>query len=304
MRLQILAPVLLSGLVLVGGSKLAGAASYDCAKAGTYQEHEICGDPALSKLDEQVSAFYKSAMTVVSDQAKLKSDQRAWLKSRNNCQDAPCIKASQQSRLSELVKITSATEAGSVQPSPGENIQLMPAAGSTQSQAPSPQPIVSKPILEEPASKQMAVVPSKVVAGEIKPTPASVEPEEYWPIAPTIIPGIKPPRKKESNERNDGLANPFLLDGLWGCTSSDYGTLSKRRYFGSYYETWAWDGSNHYVGKYKLSEGNVRQDTYTYSKTDKSKRWNTTSVIGMPSNRDLIERSTTTGLTLCVFEDE
>jgi uncharacterized protein len=40
------------------------AASFDCAKAGTPTEKAICKDPAVSKLDDQVAAAFKTAQTL------------------------------------------------------------------------------------------------------------------------------------------------------------------------------------------------------------------------------------------------
>jgi uncharacterized protein len=41
---------------------LSCAASFDCAKASSATEKMICGDEAISKLDEQLASSYKLAL--------------------------------------------------------------------------------------------------------------------------------------------------------------------------------------------------------------------------------------------------
>ena len=78
------------------------AASFDCAKAGTKIEKLICSDAQLSKLDEELNAAYKTAL-----QEKMKTDairqaQKQWMKERNACSDAACVKRAYEARLVEL----------------------------------------------------------------------------------------------------------------------------------------------------------------------------------------------------------
>jgi uncharacterized protein len=51
----------LTALFCLAAPIAAEAASFDCAKAGTPTEKAICKDPAVSKLDEQVAAAFKTA---------------------------------------------------------------------------------------------------------------------------------------------------------------------------------------------------------------------------------------------------
>ncbi|MEC4590849.1 MULTISPECIES: lysozyme inhibitor LprI family protein [Nitrospirillum] len=69
----------------------ARAASFDCHKATTANEKAICANPALSKLDEKLSATYKSAMAKLpaEGQRDLKREQLAWLKRLGPHCDAP-----------------------------------------------------------------------------------------------------------------------------------------------------------------------------------------------------------------------
>lgn len=79
------------------------AASFDCEKAAMKVEHLICDNPDISKLDEDLSKAYSSALEKSKDKQTTIKEQRQWLKEKRNiCPDADCLKASYASRLSEL----------------------------------------------------------------------------------------------------------------------------------------------------------------------------------------------------------
>lgn len=80
----------------------AQAASFDCGKAGTKLEKLICGDAELSKLDEELNAAYKAALQDQTQAEAIKQAQKQWLKKRNDCSDADCVKAAYQIRISKL----------------------------------------------------------------------------------------------------------------------------------------------------------------------------------------------------------
>jgi len=80
----------------------AQAASFDCAKAGTQVEKLICGDPEISKFDEELSAAYKTALQDKSQADAIKQAQKQWMKERNGCADADCLEISYRSRIDEL----------------------------------------------------------------------------------------------------------------------------------------------------------------------------------------------------------
>jgi len=88
------------------------AANFDCAKAGTRIEKMICADAELSKLDEELSAAYK---TVLQDKTKakaVKQAQKQWMKERNGCVDGACVKRIYEARLLSItVTHTSSDEA-------------------------------------------------------------------------------------------------------------------------------------------------------------------------------------------------
>lgn len=83
------------------------AAGFDCAKAGTPTEKAICKDPAVSKLDEQVTSAFKAAQGLWPAgnwSAYIRNEQRQWLKDRDAiCKaDAACLKQDYTRRLSFL----------------------------------------------------------------------------------------------------------------------------------------------------------------------------------------------------------
>jgi uncharacterized protein YecT (DUF1311 family) len=88
------------GWLVLGGA--AQAASFDCAKAGTKVEKLICGDSELSKLDEELNAAYKTALQDASQADTLKKAQQQWLKKRNGCANAGCVKRAYEMRLQNL----------------------------------------------------------------------------------------------------------------------------------------------------------------------------------------------------------
>jgi uncharacterized protein len=79
------------------------ASSFDCASAASKTEKAICADPDLSRLDEQLAVRWRSTLTKALDPRALKTDQRGWLKQRNQCDDlAPCLHRQYLMRLTAL----------------------------------------------------------------------------------------------------------------------------------------------------------------------------------------------------------
>jgi uncharacterized protein len=84
-------------------SPLSQAASFDCAKAATAIEKQICADAAVSKLDEQLAEVYKNALSISLDKDTLKLSQRNWLKSmRSDCPSVKCLATVYTERLQAL----------------------------------------------------------------------------------------------------------------------------------------------------------------------------------------------------------
>ena len=90
-------------LMAITGS--AGAASFDCMKATTLVEKEICSSEMLSKLDDALAENYNGALsTNIGDGAlkHLKTTHRQWLKERNSCKTAACIEEKYRKRIDAL----------------------------------------------------------------------------------------------------------------------------------------------------------------------------------------------------------
>lgn len=103
-------PALLA-LGLLALPSIAAAAGFPCSKATTPTEKAICADPALSALDERLSASYRAALERLSGAspeegaagAAVKADQRAWLRDRDSCgADAACLRRAYEGRAAVL----------------------------------------------------------------------------------------------------------------------------------------------------------------------------------------------------------
>ncbi len=83
--------------------------SFDCRKATTAVEQMVCGDAALSRLDEQMARAFIEARTRV-EATTIR--QAAWLKDvRNRCTNVDCLNAAYERRITELGSMGRATPA-------------------------------------------------------------------------------------------------------------------------------------------------------------------------------------------------
>lgn len=89
------------------------AASFDCSKASNLVETAICSNSELSSLDDSMASLYKQALQQSSSATQLKDRQRAWLKQRNTCKTAECLKEAYRVRLAELKSPATSTPARS-----------------------------------------------------------------------------------------------------------------------------------------------------------------------------------------------
>lgn len=80
----------------------AHAASFDCAKASTKVESIICNIPDISALDEDLAKSYKAALLDQSKAGEIKQTQKQWLKERNACVDAGCVREMYRIRTGQL----------------------------------------------------------------------------------------------------------------------------------------------------------------------------------------------------------
>ncbi len=66
---------------------VAQGPSFDCSKAKGQVQTLICSDAGLAALDRQLDGVYKAAMAKAKDKmpAQLRSEQRGWIKGRDEC---------------------------------------------------------------------------------------------------------------------------------------------------------------------------------------------------------------------------
>ncbi|MFK3971797.1 lysozyme inhibitor LprI family protein [Pseudomonas sp. NPDC087358] len=88
------------GLLLV--SAAVPAASFDCTKATTFAEKEICRDGYLSGMDKILSDEYKKAMNDAEDKPALKASQLEWIQTRDACTVQKCVDRAMSERIALL----------------------------------------------------------------------------------------------------------------------------------------------------------------------------------------------------------
>ena len=95
-------------LVAILSISSANAASFDCKKASSYTEKEICADVSLGSLDESLAAKYKYALTL--GQEVIKNEQREWLKTLRTCNSPNCIRSAYSNRIRSLDEFIAMSE--------------------------------------------------------------------------------------------------------------------------------------------------------------------------------------------------
>jgi len=92
------------------------AASFDCTKAQSSTERMICGDPQLSKMDEDLGALYVRAKALAPDPVAFKKQTNLeWRYREKNCTDQQCLIDWYQRRTAQLAAVISASQANSTQ---------------------------------------------------------------------------------------------------------------------------------------------------------------------------------------------
>lgn len=122
---NILHPILLAVLVASIAPFVAQAASFDCSKAATTIEKQICADPELSSLDDQISVEYKKVYEISQVKEESLRNQRVWLKSRDACQDKACLKNSYEKRLLNLRTTYHSFSMMTATPPPGKSLYVL-----------------------------------------------------------------------------------------------------------------------------------------------------------------------------------
>jgi len=79
----------LSLLVLSTNQREAAAAGFDCKRAKSLVEKQICGVPELSKRDGEVAALYARTLVLLARDGAtaLREEQRGWLREREECEE-------------------------------------------------------------------------------------------------------------------------------------------------------------------------------------------------------------------------
>ena len=74
-------------VVLAGRHAAAAPPSFDCTKAQSCAEKQICGDDKLSALDAWLSPLFNQVVqrSAAKDADALKAQRKAWFKARNDC---------------------------------------------------------------------------------------------------------------------------------------------------------------------------------------------------------------------------
>jgi uncharacterized protein YecT (DUF1311 family) len=91
-----------------GETRTALMRSLDCSKLISVQAQLICGDAELARADKELAGIYEQKMKVSANKARLRTDQRDWLRnSRNQCSDKPCLLRSYRLRIDELKQMRS-----------------------------------------------------------------------------------------------------------------------------------------------------------------------------------------------------
>jgi uncharacterized protein YecT (DUF1311 family) len=83
------AAVLAVSAVLTLSFTAMAAPSFDCRRAASNVEKEICGIAEFGDLDRDIAATYAQALAALNpaDADALRAEQRAWLKDRDDCGD-------------------------------------------------------------------------------------------------------------------------------------------------------------------------------------------------------------------------
>lgn len=108
--------------------------SFDCRKASSWSEREVCGNAILAEMDAIMASFFRSKKAQIdSAQADvLTRDQKQWLRDRDNCHFSPaasqCLIDIYKKRISELA--ASRQIATPAEQAPVPVVDTRPATGS------------------------------------------------------------------------------------------------------------------------------------------------------------------------------
>ena len=144
--------VVFSGFV--GVHSAASGQSFDCVKAASQVEKIICADAELKAADTRMAELYARALkaTPAADQAGLRSEQRGWIKTRDQCSTATepkrnCVSYAYEQRNGRLQGLISSSGTGTTAPAAATGAAPQTSAASTAGRltlAPGQPPTVQK----------------------------------------------------------------------------------------------------------------------------------------------------------------
>ncbi|MGF6937791.1 uncharacterized protein OKW41_006953 [Paraburkholderia sp. UCT70] len=107
-------PLLIAGLLLA--HPYANAASFDCQRGRSPAERMICGDAALSTLDDTLGQLYwKARRRVAQRRAFIDDSDSKWAWREANCRDAACLRTWYATRIDELQRLLASLPGGARQ---------------------------------------------------------------------------------------------------------------------------------------------------------------------------------------------
>jgi uncharacterized protein len=90
-------------IALSAAANFAFAASFRCPHNASISEKLICGDPALSSLDDKLAAIYQRAKDAAPAADAIEADGVAqWQWRQRNCKDKTCVESWYERRIREL----------------------------------------------------------------------------------------------------------------------------------------------------------------------------------------------------------
>ncbi|WP_429347730.1 lysozyme inhibitor LprI family protein [Paraburkholderia sp. Clong3] len=109
--MTLLRPLLIAGLLLAHPH--ANAASFDCQRGRSPAERMICGDAALSTLDDTLGQLYwKARRRVAQRRAFIDDSDSKWAWREANCRDAACLRTWYATRIDELQRLLASLPSG------------------------------------------------------------------------------------------------------------------------------------------------------------------------------------------------
>ena len=165
-----------SGVAFALLSAFSQATSFDCAKASTYAEIQICKSAQLQLQDERINSAYVKALASAQDKPSIRNEQRTWLKTRDQCTTVDCVSDAMEARVAVLDASTRRQE----QPKPLTKPATATAVATQQTKS-----------VAEPAPRQTqepSSADSKLSAGQTRETTSSAtkqspeDPHAWRPI--------------------------------------------------------------------------------------------------------------------------